>query len=167
MINKIDTFFNKLIDKIYSEKFSTLFKIITFFGTAFFCFPFYFIFYFINKKIFFALFTIEFFNYLIVIPIRMIVKRARPMSYTFNKIYHWWNKYSFPSIHATRCGMLFFFIYNYLRFYQLFFSILIIFIFSIIFSRLYLKYHFFSDLFFGFLLGLLNAICIYKFLFFS
>jgi len=132
------------------------FKAITFLGTSFFWFPIIFILFFINNYTKIAVITVlcELFNYLILIPIRLLVKRPRPEVLKSPKIYDWWNKYSFPSAHAARCGYLFNCCYYFFESYIYFFTIIIL---LIIFSRLILKKHYFSDLLLGFLIGLISS----------
>ena len=50
--------------------------------------------------------TAEIFELIVIIPLRYLVQRERPRPYPAGGFFADWNRYSFPSLHASRACML-------------------------------------------------------------
>ena len=50
--------------------------------------------------------TAEIFELSVIIPVRYLVKRERPQPHPAGGLFADWNRYSFPSLHASRACML-------------------------------------------------------------
>ena len=58
------------------------------------------------RTLIYAVATAEIFELSVIIPLRHVVKRERPQPHPARGIFTGWNRYSFPSLHASRVCML-------------------------------------------------------------
>ncbi|MBF0379178.1 MAG: phosphatase PAP2 family protein [Desulfamplus sp.] len=167
-----------------------------------FCFPLYCLFFLFAKDsslgensssnlIFYHLVTAEFIQLSIIVPVRYLIRRPRPVIeppsifskqskffskrfglYHFLKLYNLigrWNQYSFPSLHASRAFLLCIIIYNGLAIYNMngiiyLFPLLVASI-TVSFSRLVLQRHFLSDVITGAMVGITSSFATLKYCF--
>ena len=98
-------------------------------------------------------------SFLIIIIIRFFYYRSRPEKIEYDNFFQKIYSSSFPSFHAFRSFLLYGFLILYFK--EIFLSIFLTLIYiGILFSRWYLKKHFISDLFFGFVFGIITFIFI-------
>ncbi len=109
-----------------------------------------------NNELSIALLLGEFFNHLVMVPTRYLIKRERPTPYPEKHIVlDPWNRYSFPSAHAARSAMV---SCTCLLLTQLPVGVLLLWALSMGITRLYLLKHYISDIAAGFLLGGVSAL---------
>ena len=93
-------------------------------------------------------------SYLIIVPIRLLYYKDRPIQQQYNNWFEKIESSSFPSMHATRIIFIALFFINYYKniFVTILFVILTLIIGS---SRIYLKKHFLSDVIVGYFIGII------------
>ncbi|MBF0413577.1 MAG: phosphatase PAP2 family protein [Desulfamplus sp.] len=164
------------------------------------CFPLYCLFFLFAKDsglgessnlIFYHLVTAEFIQLSIIVPVRYLIRRPRPVIeqpsifskqsklfskrfglYPFLKLYNLigrWNQYSFPSLHASRAFFLCIIIYNGLAIYNMngiiYLLPLLFASITVSFSRLVLQRHFLSDVITGAMVGITSSFVTLKYCF--
>ncbi|MBF0229326.1 MAG: phosphatase PAP2 family protein [Desulfamplus sp.] len=193
-IQKVDHEISEKLSPLYFMKpISAIMNIISLSCSWTICFPLYFLILLITiynnyeKQyflIFYHLVTAEIIQLSIIIPLRYLVRRPRPIPdlpftflekwklYPFWKIYAFlegWNRYSFPSLHASRAFLLCIIIYNGLAIYNMngiiYLVILIFASITVSFSRLVLQRHFLSDVITGAMVGITSSFAALKYCF--
>ena len=156
MINKIiavDFRVNEFSAALLNSKLSSVFETLTILGSGIFCWMLYAIFIFFRMTSYSFLLTIisaEIVMLLVVIVLRHLVKRERPLPDIKHRLFMNWNRYSFPSLHAARVFMLTFITSG---FYHKITLPMLLLAMVISFSRIYLKRHFLSDVIAGAIVG--------------
>ncbi len=156
----------------------TIMNIVSMSCSWLFCFPLYFLLLFLQVSngsgqngslIFYHFIAAEFIQLTIIISLRYFIKRERPVPafpLIFNekvKLYALvvgWNRYSFPSLHASRAFMLCIIIYNGPGIHNMDFISLFLLLASamtVTLSRLILQRHFMSDVVTGATVGMISA----------
>ena len=102
----------------------------------------------------YAVVTAEIFELCVIIPLRYLVKRERPRPHHGRGFFADWNRYSFPSLHASRACMLAFVGGTYWQVaapYMLAGAVVVG------FTRIFLEKHYMSDVIVGAAIGGLVA----------
>ncbi len=92
---------------------------------------------------------------LLLMVIKSRVKRERPIPKP--KLEHYFDRYSFPSGHSTRAAFIFMFSILYFP-YNLLWIVILLWSITIALQRLTKLRHYFTDVFFGYIIGLLYGL---------
>ncbi|MBF0100236.1 MAG: phosphatase PAP2 family protein [Desulfobacterales bacterium] len=107
-----------------------------------------------DTNLVFSLICADCIGLLIIICLRYLTKRERPLKDINQRFFDPWNRYSFPSLHAMRVTM---FASLFSMTYPTFSYALILGAICIALSRLYIQKHYLSDITVGALIGLTTS----------
>jgi undecaprenyl-diphosphatase len=113
-------------------------------------------------KLFWVLFIGLLLSYFFAFSIRLFYFKNRPIKVKYHNILEKIDASSFPSLHSWRIALLWLvlcFYYSNLVFWVLFGVLALI----VLFSRYYLKKHYFTDILFGAVFGLIEGIALIVF----
>lgn len=178
-IDNIDRSIYQRMRPCYSNRPAlTIMNIVSMSCSWLFCFPLYFLLLFLQVSngsgqngslIFYHFIAAEFIQLTIIISLRYFTKRERPapaFTLIFNenaKLYALvvgWNRYSFPSLHASRAFMICIITYNGLDIHNMdFICLFLLFVsaMTVMLGRLILQRHFMSDVVTGATVGMISA----------
>jgi undecaprenyl-diphosphatase len=107
-----------------------------------------------QRKVFYELAAGLVLSYVVIIVIRLLYPKDRPIKKDYKNFIEKIDVSSFPSMHSCRAAMLFFLISYNFRNFLLFISLAALAI-LVSWSRYYLKKHYLPDIVAGFLLGII------------
>jgi len=134
----------------------SFFKLITFFGSIYFFILFLILMFFVDKFKILSLLLSFVIGLFIVVVIRILYFKERPDKSKTNNLWLRIYNSSFPSVHAMRAILLAYFLS--VLYFNMFLILFWLFALIICYSRIYLKKHYFIDVFVGALIGLLLSI---------